>query len=483
MPSAAFAWTSSAFAAANRDSRSFWRWIMKRVMCVYLPRWPLQRRRHVTPECRDKPVVIAQARLSARPKVLLCCDRAAQAGIRADMPLAEARAILPDVVVFDDDPERDRRALERLAEWAERYSPIVGLEEDPAPRSLLLDITGCAAYFGGEDRLAQRAVRELQAEGWIARVAIADTIGAAWGLAHLVRQFFIVPPGETERTLMPLPITAIRLPPEAIDTLKQLGIERVSQLAELPREGVPGRFGSLVLERLDQALGRRPELIVPHRAVPEVQAGFAFEYATERRQALLYALDQLLERVEKGLRDRHRGARRVECWFYHETAAPVRVEVNLFRSSHSAVHIGRLLRTRLESVRFTEPVSAMCVRVPVVEKIGARQFELYETEEPRLEELSVLIDRLVSRLGREAVTLPTLVADPQPEYGCRFEPALSFEHAAQASAPMPLAGAACSGNSAGSHAILRPLQLWPQPQPIDAMAVFPEGAPHRFCRG
>src|SRR5262245_61865313 len=298
---------------------------MKRVMCVYLPRWSLQRRRHAEPACRDKRVVIAQAHLASGPKVLLCCDRAAHAGIRAGLPLAEARAMAPDLTVYDDDPERDRRALQRLAEWAERYSPIVGLEESPAPQSLLLDVTGCAEYFRGEDRLAQRAVRELGEEGWIARVAVADTVGAAWALAHLVRNFSILPPGETERVLLPLPLSALRLSSEAIEMLKELGIERIGQLADLPRAGVPGRFGPLVLERLDQAMGRRPELIVPHRAVAEVQAGFAFEYATEQRQPLLFALDQLLERIEATLRDRNRGARRVECWFYHEIAPPERI--------------------------------------------------------------------------------------------------------------------------------------------------------------
>ena len=100
---------------------------MKRVMCVYLPRWPLQRRRHADPACRDKRVVIAQSHLTGGPKVLLCCDRAAQAGIRAGMPLAEARAIAPDLTVYDDDPDRDLRALE----------PVVGTSVSPAsPRCL-----------------------------------------------------------------------------------------------------------------------------------------------------------------------------------------------------------------------------------------------------------------------------------------------------------------------------------------------------------
>ncbi len=59
-----------------------------------------------------------------------------------------------DLRLYEQDPAQDRQALERLAEWAERYSPIVSLEEGDVPQSLLLDITGCAACFHGEDQLA-----------------------------------------------------------------------------------------------------------------------------------------------------------------------------------------------------------------------------------------------------------------------------------------------------------------------------------------
>jgi protein ImuB len=100
------------------------------------------------------------------------------------MPLTEALAICPQLSIHEQDIEADRQALLELAKWAERYSPIVGLEPGPAPEGLLLDITGCAGCFGGEDRLLQRARRELKADGWLARVAIADTIGAAWALTR-----------------------------------------------------------------------------------------------------------------------------------------------------------------------------------------------------------------------------------------------------------------------------------------------------------
>jgi hypothetical protein len=203
---------------------------MKRVMCIYLPAWPLQRLWHVRPELRDRVIALYDPHAARGSRVVLCSvivespesrvesQKVNGRGRRAEgqkstgpqpstlnpqllpgMPLAEALAIEPDLYVERYDPEADLHALGRLAEWAGRFSPIVALEEDlwlstldpgapglrsSRPSSLLLDITGCAACFNGEEKLLERAIRELREQGWQARVAIADTVGGAWGLAH-----------------------------------------------------------------------------------------------------------------------------------------------------------------------------------------------------------------------------------------------------------------------------------------------------------
>jgi protein ImuB len=442
-------------------------------MCVYLPRWPLQNLRHSRPALRDKPVVIIR-RSANGARVILCCARAAQAGIRSGMPLAEAQAIHPQLFLQDEDPARDRLALERLAEGAQRYSPIVGLDED----SLLLDISGCAACFHGEDRLAQLAVRELRSKGWNVRVAVADTLGAAWAVAHTMAanngRFCIVSSEKTEETLGPLPVWALRVPAEAVEGLAALGIERIEQLASLPRSSVPGRFGAGVLERLDQALGRLPEPIVPHRSPPEIQAGCSFEYPTDRRALLDHALEKLLERIEATLKARNRGARNLECWFHYEAAAPLCTRVELFRPSRSGRHLGKLLRTRLEQVQIAEPVCRVRLRVPDVELMAEHQFELFDSGSSRLEEVSDLIDRLAGQFGREAVTFPRLVDDCQPEYACRFEPAISGSPGRQ---KQQAADAAPVGAALAGH---RPLQVWPAPLPIQVLATFAAGVPLKF---
>ncbi len=96
------------------------------------------------------------------------------------------------------DPLAARAALAQLAGWCEQFSPTVGLEnagrenvglkdaglENSSPESLFLDVTGLAPLFGGEAALVERMARAFAQRGFTARLALADTIGAAWAVAR-----------------------------------------------------------------------------------------------------------------------------------------------------------------------------------------------------------------------------------------------------------------------------------------------------------
>jgi protein ImuB len=383
------------------------------------------------------------------------------------MPVAEAVALDHSLTIEEEDAAGNRHALKQLAAWAERYGPIVGLEEGATPCSLLLDVTGCAGCFGGENNLLRLAQREFAAQGWVARVALADTVGAAWGLAH----YAPMPLGR-------LPVAALRLPAETVGLLAALGIGQVGQLEALPRPSLPARFGSLVLRRLDQLFGRLAEPIEPHRFLPDVRASCSLDYPGERLDLVQRLADQLAGEIHEGLRERNQGARQVECWLYHEANPPQRLEIGLSRPQQSERYLAELLRTRLERTRLTAPVSGMSLRVLAAEPLRPEQIDLFDGERTqRQKDLAGLIDRLSGRLGGEAVARAVLVADPQPEYAYRFESWIpSGEGAARRGSrrvPTDEQGPAALGEQS------RPLRLQ-EPAPIEVVSMVPEGPPLRF---
>jgi len=60
---------------------------------------------------------------------LTALDEAAETlNLRKHMGVAEARAIYPTLDVIEDDPAANRRFLEAIADWCDRYTPLVALD-------------------------------------------------------------------------------------------------------------------------------------------------------------------------------------------------------------------------------------------------------------------------------------------------------------------------------------------------------------------
>ncbi len=100
------------------------------------------------------------------------------------MRLTDARALDPGLVAVAADVGGDRALLERLARWASRWSPLVEVDGDDGLR---LDVSGVAHLFGGEAGLVRDIEARFAGLGLTARVAVAATAGAAWGLARFAQ--------------------------------------------------------------------------------------------------------------------------------------------------------------------------------------------------------------------------------------------------------------------------------------------------------
>ena len=102
---------------------------MKRVLCIWLPGWPLQRLRGVRPELKEQPLALYAPAGRGQTRIAVCSPRAGQRGVALGMPLAEAQALGAAVHFEPHDPQADREALRQLALACQRFSPLVAIEE------------------------------------------------------------------------------------------------------------------------------------------------------------------------------------------------------------------------------------------------------------------------------------------------------------------------------------------------------------------
>ena len=288
---------------------------MKRILCIQLPNWSIERLRAARPELKKRPLVLRSA-TGGVERVFACSHEAAALGVLRRQPIAEVMGLNATgdrspsrvLTVLPHEPDADRAALLQWAERCGRFSPLVGVDDSPQPDSLLMDITATARLFGGEEALAQEALAGFRDARLQVRMAIADTPAGAWAIAHFHPAFLIqrspllrIAPGETLGALRLLPIESLRLPERTMTILHELGVDLIGQLVMLPRKDISSRFGPELLRRLDQAVGARSETIRAVRPQPAFAAGWESEQPTRRHETIHAAMEQVVEQLMRAL--------------------------------------------------------------------------------------------------------------------------------------------------------------------------------------
>src|SRR3954463_7895130 len=156
---------------------------MKRMLSIWLPALAIERWAKSSASAPDAPVVLTVEGTHG-PVIHAVTKAAAERGAKAGARLTDARALDPALVAGPADPAGDQALLERLAKWAQRWSPLVEVDGADALR---LDVTGVAHLFGGEFGLVQDMRRCFAQLGLTTRVAIAPAAAAAWALSHYGR--------------------------------------------------------------------------------------------------------------------------------------------------------------------------------------------------------------------------------------------------------------------------------------------------------
>ncbi len=417
-------------------------------------------------------------------------EAAERLGLRPGQALADARAAVPGLDLHEADADADRAFLDGIADWCDRYTPLVSLD---APDGLFLDISGCAHLFAGRDgnadgeaRLAADLVTRLARAGLTARVAVAATPGAAWALARFgeTAEARLAAGGEG-RALAGLPVAALRLSGDETALLDRLGLKRIGQLIGQPRAPLAARFGMALVRRLDQALGFEDEPLSPRRPAPELSAERRFAEPVADRQAVLAVVQSLAEGLAAGLERLGRGARHLELVLFRAGGGVWRTAVATSRPSRQARDLAGLFRERLErfgerletDLGFDSGSGIDMIRLAVLETepLDDTQVDLSGRADATAE-FAQLIDRAVARLGAGCVTRLAPVDSHVPER--------AFALPSVVRAGVRIGG---QTEAAGFHRAAfdptlpeRPVNLFDRPEPIEVMAQVPEGPPSRF---
>lgn len=394
---------------------------------------------------------------------------ARRAGLRRGQTQADARAMIPHLICKPADVEADARALTALAVWAERWSPSVSL--DPSGEGLeglFLDVTGAAHLFGGEAALLAQIRDRLAGAGAPARAAMGPTPGAAWALARWGEG--AMADDETVRGLLaPLPVEALRVDERTLTQARRFGLKRIGDLYPMPRAGLARRFrdgaGVGLVQRLDQALGFAGEALTPVRPPPKYRAWRTWMEPVEDIEGVAARLAELTADLSAPLARDGQGARALTLTGFRSDGATTRLSVRMGRPGRDPAIWLRLFREAgLGRLELGFGLDALMLAADAIEPMTALQQALEsEAEAKQAESLAALIDRLSARLGEDRVLTAERVDSWVPERAERLRPALGR-----------------SPTATEGEAGRRPILLLDPPEPVEAIAELPDGAPARF---
>jgi protein ImuB len=376
---------------------------------------------------------------------------------------------------IEHDQHEDLEEIYSLAERLMQFSPLVGVEPIEKnlwagrsilqPQAILMDITGLENWYGGEAAMADQLQQWLVSEGLFACIGLADSVGQAWAVSNYVfrkqisdtmlkiekveislkssiadcNRISIIEPRESSEDLRKLPVEALRLDIETVAKLHRLGIRNIQSLEALPRQSLTSRFGSRLLDRIDQCLHARAEPISVRSTGESIEVCLDFEHPIFVLEELQEAIQDCVAQVCRKLESIGHGAWRlvvrlgleVSTLQVQETSRrtiPSNViQLGLYQSSDDPKHLLWLIDGCLErnppQLSKNLGIKQVMVQVPWTSPMRWKQNALFDCQTLKYrDEAAKLIDGLTARLGRNQVLGLSLLQDPIPERQTKSKP-------------------------------------------------------------
>jgi protein ImuB len=356
-------------------------------------------------------------------------------GVRAQQTIAQASALVSQLVVAKVKRVEVERALGGLAEVALGYGAIVALS---APDTVWVDITGSAHLFGGEEALAQDLAERVRELGH--RVKVAVSVGpelarafARWAApprrkeGSAVGAAVVVAPSRTPLAAADLPIQALPLSPDNLGYLTRLGLLTWGELARQPRSALAPRLGKEAARVLELCSGEDNAPLVPYTPPRILEEESTWDDAVAGTEPLGFVLRGLAARISARLCARGEAAEVLDVTLLHDPVIArfrgvqpqTLLHFKLSQPLHREAELRRIVASRLERLKLGAPSVGMRLTVPRLGPIVARQLSLSELMTGDTtsgeEDLPLVLAELSADIGEEHLGVLSVVDAHRPE--------------------------------------------------------------------
>ncbi|WP_290841888.1 DNA polymerase Y family protein [Flavobacterium sp.] len=320
-------------------------------------------------------------------------------GIFPGMVVADCKAIFPDLIVLETEPERSEKLLKALAEWCIGYTPFAAFD---FPDALILDTSGCSHLWGGEEKYLESIRARLGAYGYEVRAAIADTIGAAWATARFGSET-VVKSGNEYQALVNLPPSALRLEAAVLAKLNKLGLKTVGSFIGMPRSALRRRFGEILPHRIAQALGHEIEMVQPIKPIEPYQERLPSLEPVCTATGIEIALNELLQLLCKRFEKEGIGLRTGIFTCYRIDGDVQKIEIGTGHASRNVSHLFKLFEHKIGTFEPELGFELFVLEAPKVEDLIHEQSAMWDKSGENGVKVAELLDRLAAKMRPDCI--------------------------------------------------------------------------------
>jgi DNA polymerase-4 len=262
------------------------------------------------PTLKGKAVVVGAG---PRAVVTSANYRARTFGIRAAMPVAQARRLAPDAIFL---PNRHHRYGEVSAEVMKIFNDFSPRVEPLSLDEAFLDVSGATRLIGNGREIGKQIRARIESE-----LAITCSVGISTTklIAKLAsgrckpNGLLEIPENRVLDFLHPLPVRELwGVGPKTADALTQLGLQTIGDIAHTPRNTLIRALGASQGESLyELAWGRDYRAVEESVVDKSIGAEETFARDTDDNEELLAELLRVTERATRRLRDQELVARTI----------------------------------------------------------------------------------------------------------------------------------------------------------------------------
>lgn len=363
-------------------------------------------------------------------------------GVKAGQTIAQASALVSELVVVTISVAEVEQTLGSLAEIASAYGATVSIA---VPDTIWIDITGAAHLFGGEEALARDLWERVRQLGHRTRVAV--SVGpelarafARWSLPARAGQasVWIIDSERTEREALELPLQALPLSPENADYLQRLGLLTLGELKSQPPSALAPRLGKEAARVLELCSGKDGTPLVPYCAPRTLVEESSWEEPVVGVEPLGFVLRGLAARISARLSARAVAAEELVVTLTYDpimarwarAQAWEELRFKLSRPLYREAELRRIVASRLERLELAAPTLGMKLEVTRLASAHQRQLSLSElfAEDTASgeEDLPIVLAELVADIGEDRVGVLSVIDAHRPEaqsvLGCALMP-------------------------------------------------------------